>query len=46
MVARPLPGSEIVLGDDGVATGELREFEGFAPLTAFSTPTGGRELLG
>ncbi len=39
------PGSEIVLGDDGVATGELREFEGFAPLTAL-TPTGGRELLG
>ncbi len=39
------PGSEIVLGEDGLATGELREFEGFAPITAL-TPTGGREMLG
>ncbi|MDQ2633809.1 MAG: amidohydrolase family protein, partial [Pseudomonadota bacterium] len=39
------PGSEIVLGDDGLATGELREFEGFASITDL-TPTGGREMLG
>ncbi len=39
------PGSEIVMGDDGLATGELREFEGFAPITDL-TPTGGREMLG
>ncbi len=38
-------GSEIVMGDDGLATGELREFEAFAPITAL-TPTGGREMLG
>lgn len=39
------PGNEIVMGPDGLATGELREFEGFAPITAL-TPTGGREMLG
>ncbi|MBX3584666.1 MAG: amidohydrolase [Rhizobiaceae bacterium] len=39
------PGSEIVMGADGLATGELREFEGFAPITDL-TPTGGREMLG
>lgn len=39
------PGSEIVVGTDGTATGELREFEGFAPITDL-TPTGGREMLG
>lgn len=39
------PGNEIVMGNDGLATGELREFEGFAPITAL-TPTGGREMLG
>ena len=39
------PGSEVVMGADGLATGELREFEGFAPITAL-TPTGGREMLG
>lgn len=39
------PGNEIVMGEDGLATGELREFEGFAPITDL-TPTGGREMLG
>ncbi|MDI6024812.1 amidohydrolase [Corticibacterium sp. UT-5YL-CI-8] len=39
------PGSEVVMGPDGLATGELIEFEGFAPITAL-TPTGGREMLG
>lgn len=39
------PGSEVVMGADGLATGELLEFEGFAPITAL-TPTGGREMLG
>ncbi len=39
------PGSEVVMGPDGLATGELVEFEAFAPLTAL-TPTGGREMLG
>jgi len=39
------PGSEVVMGGDGLATGELREFEGFAPITGL-TPTGGREMLG
>ncbi|MEW9804779.1 amidohydrolase [Mesorhizobium sp. ZMM04-5] len=38
-------GSEIVVGPDGLATGELREFEAFAPITDL-TPTGGREMLG
>ncbi|HSI40769.1 MAG TPA: amidohydrolase [Xanthobacteraceae bacterium] len=39
------PGNEVVMGADGLATGELREFEAFAPLAAL-TPTGGREMLG
>lgn len=39
------PGNEVVMGSDGLATGELREFEGFAPITKL-TPTGGREMLG
>ena len=39
------PGNEVVMGPDGLAAGELREFEGFAPITAL-TPTGGREMLG
>jgi predicted amidohydrolase YtcJ len=39
------PGSEVVMGSDGLAAGELREFEGFAPITGL-TPTGGREMLG
>ncbi|WP_274628135.1 amidohydrolase [Arvimicrobium flavum] len=39
------PGNEIVMGEDGLATGELREFEGFAPISDL-TPTGGREMLG
>lgn len=39
------PGNEVVMGADGLATGELREFEGFAPITNL-TPTGGREMLG
>jgi len=39
------PGNEVVMGSDGLATGELREFEGFAPITRL-TPTGGREMLG
>jgi predicted amidohydrolase YtcJ len=28
-------GHEVVMGDDGLATGELREFEAFGPLIAF-----------
>lgn len=28
------PGHEVVLGEDGLATGELREFEAFAPVVA------------
>jgi len=39
------PGNEIVMGADGLATGELREPESFAPLLAL-TSTGGRESLG
>lgn len=39
------PGNEIVMGEDGLATGELREFEAMAPVSAL-TPTGGREMLG
>ncbi len=39
------PGNEIVMGADGMATGELREFEAFAPVNAL-TPTGGRDMLG
>lgn len=39
------PGNEIVMGADGLATGELREFQGFAPIAELA-PTGGREMLG
>jgi len=39
------PGNEIVLGKDGLATGELREAAAFNPVLAL-TPTGGREWLG
>ncbi|WP_370638205.1 amidohydrolase [Ancylobacter sp. Lp-2] len=39
------PGNEIVMGADGLATGELREFEAMAPISSL-TPTGGREMLG
>ena len=39
------PGNEIVMGSDGLATGELREAAAFAPLLDL-TATGGREWLG
>ncbi len=39
------PGNEIVMGSDGLATGELREAAAFAPLLELTT-TGGREWLG
>ena len=39
------PGNEIVMGKDGLATGELREAAAFAPLLGL-TATGGREMLG
>lgn len=39
------PGNEVVLGPDGLATGELREAAAFNPVLAL-TPTGGREWLG
>ncbi|HUQ37785.1 MAG TPA: amidohydrolase [Aestuariivirga sp.] len=39
------PGNEIVMGGDGLATGELREAAAFAPLLEL-TATGGREWLG
>ncbi len=39
------PGNEIVVGSDGLATGELREAAAFAPLLRL-TATGGREWLG
>ncbi|MBL8903433.1 MAG: amidohydrolase [Rhizobiales bacterium] len=39
------PGNEIVMGGDGLATGELREAAAFAPLLGL-TATGGREWLG
>ena len=39
------PGNEIVLGADGVATGELREGRAMAPVMALRT-SGGRESLG
>ncbi len=43
---RPLPpGNEIVMGADGLATGELKEAAAFSPVLAL-TPTGGREWLG
>lgn len=38
-------GNEVVMGDDGLATGELREFEAFSAIVLM-TPTQGRELLG
>ena len=39
------PGNEIVMGADGLATGELREPAAYAPLMAL-LPSGGREKLG
>jgi len=39
------PGNEIVMGSDGLATGELREAAAFSPLLEL-TATGGREWLG
>lgn len=43
---RDLPvGNEIVMGPDGLATGELREPAAFMPVLAL-TPTGGRDYLG
>lgn len=39
------PGNEIVIGADGTATGELREFQAVAPVMALRT-SGGRENLG
>ncbi len=38
-------GNEIVMGADGLATGELREFEAFAPMLGMGT-SGGRESAG
>lgn len=38
-------GSEVVMGDDGLATGELLEAGASGPILA-CTPLGGRELLG
>jgi predicted amidohydrolase YtcJ len=38
-------GNEIVMGSDGLATGELREFEAFAPILALGA-NGGRESAG
>lgn len=38
-------GSEIVIGTDGLANGELREFDAIRPVMALSE-TGGREALG
>ena len=43
---KPMPaGNEIVMGPDGKATGELKEFVAYAPVMAL-TPTQGREILG
>ena len=39
------PGNEIVMGADGLATGELREPAAYAPLMAL-LPSGGREKFG
>lgn len=39
------PGSEIVMGDDGLATGELREPGAYAPVFAL-TRHGGRDMAG
>lgn len=42
----PMPeGSEVVMGEDGLATGELRETGAFGPILAI-TALGGRDLLG
>lgn len=38
-------GNEIVMGDDGLANGELRESNAIRPVSALSE-TGGREMLG
>jgi predicted amidohydrolase YtcJ len=38
-------GSEVVMGEDGLATGELREWGAMIPVLALS-PTGGRDKLG
>ncbi|MGX5664463.1 amidohydrolase [Rhizobium daejeonense] len=38
-------GNEIVMGEDGLAAGELREGNAFGPVMALSE-TGGREMLG
>lgn len=38
-------GSEVVIGDDGLASGELLEVGAYGPVLALS-PYGGRELLG
>ncbi len=38
-------GNEIVMGDDGLAAGELRESEAIGPVAGLAT-TGGRERLG
>lgn len=43
---RALPeGNEVVMGADGKAAGELREFDALFPVLAL-TPTGGRDMLG
>lgn len=39
------PGNEIVIGDDGLATGELRESEAMSPVRDLSS-SGGRDRLG
>jgi predicted amidohydrolase YtcJ len=39
------PGNEIVMGPDGLALGELKEFAAYGPVFAL-TPTQGRESLG
>jgi predicted amidohydrolase YtcJ len=39
------PGNEIVMGRDGIATGELREPAAYSPILSL-TQTGGREMLG
>ncbi len=38
-------GNQVVMGADGLATGELREFEAIDPILGMA-PTGGREMLG
>lgn len=39
------PGNEVVMGEDGLATGELHEKHAFLPVLDLRT-TGGREMLG